>query len=95
MISCFTTDLFSPELYGKDMVPHLSKILNECTSPSQEAPCALAIEGIKQLCRCGIVDLITTWNTLSVLYEYETRPLVMQRFHKKKIIFQQINYFKF
>lgn len=60
------------------MVPHLSKILNECISPSQDTPCALAIEGIKQLCRAGIVDLITTWNLLSVLYKDETRPLVIQ-----------------
>lgn len=60
------------------MVPHLSKILNECISPAQETPCALAIEGIKQLCRFGIVDLITTWNLLSVLYKDETRPLVIQ-----------------
>lgn len=71
--------LFSPELYGKDMVPHLSKILNECTLPEQETPCALAIEGIKQLCRFGIIDLITTWNTLVVIYQDETRPLVIQR----------------
>lgn len=84
-------NLCSPELYGKDMVPHLSKILNECTAPTHEAPCALAIEGIKQLCRCGIVDLITTWNTLSVLYEYETRPLVLQRFHTKKQYISQPN----
>lgn len=60
------------------MVPHLSKILNECTLPSQDTPCALAIEGIKQLCRYSIVDLITTWNTLSRLYQDETRPLVVQ-----------------
>lgn len=74
----FFLSRFSPDLYGKDMVPHLSKILNECVSPSQDTPCALAIEGIKQLCRFGIVDLITTWNLLSVLYKDETRPLVIQ-----------------
>lgn len=69
---------YSPDLHGKDMVPHLSKILNDCISPSQETACALAIEGIKELCRAGIVDLITTWNTLSVLHQEETRPLVIQ-----------------
>lgn len=60
------------------MVPHLSKILNECTSPSEGTPCAIAIEGIKQLCSFGIIDIITTWNNLSILYQNESRPLVIQ-----------------
>lgn len=72
--------LAKPELYGKDMVPYLSKILNECTSQVLETPCALAIEGIKVLCQSGIVDVVTTWSSLKGLYESETRPVVIGRF---------------
>lgn len=62
------------------MVPHLSKILNHCTGPGkEEIACALAIKGIKNLCKSGIVNIETTWKTLSPTFGDDGRAPVIQR----------------
>ncbi|CAH1965430.1 unnamed protein product [Acanthoscelides obtectus] len=67
-----------PELYGKDMVAHISKILNECSDESGSLPCALALEGIKILCRAEVIDIITTWATLAPKFRNDKRILVVK-----------------
>ncbi|KAJ8929922.1 hypothetical protein NQ314_017331 [Rhamnusium bicolor] len=70
--------LKKPELYGKDMVAHLSKVLNDCNNDDGALPCALAIEGITILCRAEIIDVITTWAKLSPKYKTDTRIPVIK-----------------
>nr|CAH7734619.1 unnamed protein product [Callosobruchus chinensis] len=67
-----------PELYGKDMVAHLSKILNECNDEPGSLPSALALEGIKILCRAEVIDIVTTWATLSPKFKNDRRILVVK-----------------
>ncbi|XP_057669101.1 focadhesin isoform X2 [Diorhabda carinulata] len=66
-----------PELYGKDAVAHLSKILNDCDNENGALPCSLAIEAITILCRNGIIDIQTTWSTLAPKFTNDRRlPVV-------------------
>ncbi|KAJ8977316.1 hypothetical protein NQ317_009334 [Molorchus minor] len=53
-----------PELYGKEMVAHLSKVLNDYNTDDGSLPCALAIDGITALCRAEVIDAVTTWTAL-------------------------------
>ncbi|EFA06297.1 hypothetical protein TcasGA2_TC009164 [Tribolium castaneum] len=67
-----------PELYGKEMVAHLSKVLNECHAPEGAVASALAIEGIRHLCKSEIIDAVTTWATLEPMFQNETRIPVIK-----------------
>ncbi|XP_060536071.1 uncharacterized protein LOC132708005 isoform X2 [Cylas formicarius] len=67
-----------PELYGKDLVAQLSKLLNECNSKHDELPCALAIEGIAALCRSDVINVATTWTTLSKKFKEDDRRRVIK-----------------
>ncbi|CAG9764402.1 unnamed protein product [Ceutorhynchus assimilis] len=67
-----------PELYGKDLVGHLSRILNECTTSDGVVPSALALEGIRHLCKAEVIDIVTTWATLSPKFKNDTRIRVVK-----------------
>lgn len=71
--------MFRSEVYGKEMVAHLSKILNECSNENGALASALAIEGITILCQHEIIDIGTTWHSLEPIVEHERRPIVIQR----------------
>lgn len=60
------------------MVPHLSKLLNKCDNSEGEIPSAIALEGIRNLCKSGIIDIVTTWDTLEPRYASDTRMLVIK-----------------
>ncbi|CAG9862911.1 unnamed protein product [Phyllotreta striolata] len=71
-----------PELYGKDAVAHLSKILNDCNDENGALPCSIAIEAITVLCKAGIIDIKTTWATLSPKFNNDIRyPVVKSLCH--------------
>lgn len=76
VLKCF----FRPELYGKDLVPHLSKILNDCNNPDGAVACALAIDGISVLCKHEVIDAVTTWATLAPLLQNDKRLPVIKRY---------------
>ncbi|XP_044265602.1 uncharacterized protein LOC123011943 [Tribolium madens] len=67
-----------PELYGKDMVAHLSRLLNECHAPEGAVAAGVAIEGIRELCKSEIIDAVTTWGTLEPIFRHETRIPVIK-----------------
>ncbi|XP_066154783.1 focadhesin [Euwallacea fornicatus] len=66
-----------PELYGKDLVAHLSTILNECTTSEGAVATSLALEGIRYLCKAEVIDVVTTWTTLSPKFKDDTRGPVI------------------
>lgn len=71
---------FRPELYGKDLVPHLSMILNKCQGlDEEEIASAMAIKGIKHLCKSEIIDIKTTWAILDPKLAEDQRISVIQR----------------
>lgn len=62
------------------MVAHLSKILNECNDDDGSLPCAIALDGIKILCRAEIIDVVTTWATLAPKFKNDSRVPVIKRY---------------
>lgn len=60
------------------MVTHLSKILNECSHGDGALPTAIALEGIKILYKAEVVDIISTWKTLSPKFEGDMRLPVIR-----------------
>ncbi|XP_066249245.1 focadhesin [Euwallacea similis] len=66
-----------PELYGKDLVAHLSTILNDCTTSEGAVATSIALEGIRYLCKAEIIDIVTTWATLSPKFKDDTRGPVI------------------
>ncbi|KAL1501784.1 hypothetical protein ABEB36_007048 [Hypothenemus hampei] len=67
-----------PDLYGKDLVAHLSKILNQSVNLDGVLATSLALEGIKFLCRSEVIDLVTTWETLAPKFKLEQRRTVVK-----------------
>ncbi|KAJ8924352.1 hypothetical protein NQ315_007148 [Exocentrus adspersus] len=67
-----------PELYGKEIVAHLSKILNECNDDDGSLSCAIALDGIRILCKVEVIDIVTTWATLSPKFKNDARIPVIK-----------------
>lgn len=70
---------FRPELHGKEMVSYLSQVLNKHGDQKGSVASALAIEGITSLCEAGIVDIISTWKSISPRFSKDKRPAVVIR----------------
>nr|XP_023024645.1 focadhesin [Leptinotarsa decemlineata] len=69
--------LEKPELYGEEMVAHLSKILNECKDDNGSLPSALAIDAVTVLCKAEIVNVVQTWAILAPMFRNDLRlPVV-------------------
>lgn len=77
---CF--DIFSiccsPEVYGTEMVVHISKILNKCKNENGTIASCIALEALRYLCIGGIVDIATAWNNLEQALSGEERVPVIQ-----------------
>ncbi|GLV43443.1 uncharacterized protein CBL_03985 [Carabus blaptoides fortunei] len=69
-----------PELHGKEMVYYLSQVLNKHGDQKGSVVSALAIEGITRLCEAGVVDIISTWKSLSPRLSKDKRPVVVKSY---------------
>ncbi|XP_022105848.1 focadhesin-like [Acanthaster planci] len=67
---------------GADLLPMLSKLLNDCTSDGDASIAALALDALYILCQAEVVDLRTMWAVLSPKLTKDERPLVMQNLCK-------------
>ncbi|KAF7279675.1 hypothetical protein GWI33_006838 [Rhynchophorus ferrugineus] len=67
-----------PELHGRDLIPHISKILNEYTDSTGAIPCSLVIDSLKYLCKAEIIDIIRTWENISPQFRNERRVPVIK-----------------
>ncbi|XP_078656308.1 focadhesin-like isoform X4 [Branchiostoma floridae x Branchiostoma belcheri] len=63
--------------HGADLLPVLSKILNDCTSELDAVPASLALDGLTALCQAEVVDIRTAWSVLASKLETDQRPLVL------------------
>lgn len=43
-----------PYQHGSDMLAAITLTLNQCTSPDMGTPAALALQGLKELCRAEV-----------------------------------------
>ena len=67
---------------GTDLLPILSNILNQATSPEAGTASAIALEGIHILLQYSIIDMKTTIKVLSPKCSRDRRPAVLVNYIK-------------
>ena len=66
--------------YGADLLPLLSKILNENPGQGETTTCSLALRGIRNLVKAGVIDIRTTVKVLWPKIWADPRPEVFVAF---------------
>nr|XP_046235770.1 focadhesin isoform X2 [Scatophagus argus]XP_046235771.1 focadhesin isoform X2 [Scatophagus argus] len=67
-----------PYQHGGDMLAAITLTLNRCTRPDMATPAALALQGLQELCRAEVVDIISTWRSLGPELSCDSRPLMVR-----------------
>ncbi|XP_037537542.1 focadhesin [Nematolebias whitei] len=67
-----------PYQHGGDMLAAISLTLKQSDRPDLATPAALALQGLQELCRAEVVDLISTWKSLGPELSRDARPLVVK-----------------
>ncbi|KAJ0055752.1 hypothetical protein NL108_011338 [Boleophthalmus pectinirostris] len=67
-----------PYQHGGDMLAAISLMLKQCTKPDLATPAALALQGLHELCRAEVVDIVSTWRTLGPELRADSRPLIVK-----------------
>ncbi|XP_054608420.1 focadhesin isoform X3 [Dunckerocampus dactyliophorus] len=67
-----------PYQHGSDMLASIAFTLNQCTRPDQATPAALAVQGLQELCRAEVVDMVSTWRSLGPELRCDSRPLMVK-----------------
>lgn len=67
-----------PYQHGGDMLAAISLTLKQCIKPDLATPAALALQGLQELCRAEVVDIVTTWRSLGPELSADSRPLMIK-----------------
>uniref|UniRef100_A0A671UN57 Focadhesin n=1 Tax=Sparus aurata TaxID=8175 RepID=A0A671UN57_SPAAU len=67
-----------PYQHGGDMLAAITLTLNQCTRPDMATPAALALQGLQELCRTEVVDIVSTWRSLGPELSCDSRPLIVK-----------------
>ncbi|KAK2900269.1 focadhesin isoform X1 [Channa argus] len=67
-----------PYQHGGDMLAAITLTLSQCTRPDMATPAALALQGLQELCRAEVVDIISTWKSLGRELSCDSRPLMVK-----------------
>ncbi|XP_030579046.1 focadhesin [Archocentrus centrarchus] len=67
-----------PYQHGGDMLAAISLTLKWCNRPDLATPAALALQGLQELCRAEVVDIISTWRNLQPELSCDSRPVVIR-----------------
>ncbi|CAJ1086531.1 focadhesin [Xyrichtys novacula] len=67
-----------PYQHGGDMLAAIKFTLNQCSKPDMATPAALVLQGLQELCRTEVVDIISTWRSLGPELSCDSRPLVVK-----------------
>ncbi|XP_072232012.1 focadhesin isoform X2 [Leuresthes tenuis] len=67
-----------PYQHGGDMLAAISLTLKQCNKPDLATPAALALQGLQELCRAEVVDIISTWKSLGPELSCDSRPLMVK-----------------
>ncbi|XP_070785778.1 focadhesin [Enoplosus armatus] len=67
-----------PYQHGGDMLAAIALTLNQCTRPDMATPAALALQGLQELCRAEVVDIVSTWRSLGPELSGDSRPQVVK-----------------
>ncbi|XP_061664812.1 focadhesin isoform X2 [Syngnathoides biaculeatus] len=67
-----------PYQHGSDMLAAIVLTLKQCVRPDQTTPAVLALQGLQELCRAEVVDIVSTWRSLGPELRCDTRPLMIK-----------------
>uniref|UniRef100_A0A673ARV5 Focadhesin n=1 Tax=Sphaeramia orbicularis TaxID=375764 RepID=A0A673ARV5_9TELE len=67
-----------PYQHGGDMLAAITLTLNQCSKPDLATPAALALQGLQELCRAEVVDIVSTWRSLGPELSCDSRPLMVK-----------------
>lgn len=67
-----------PHQHGAELIPTLSKILNDCTGPSEATAAALAMDALTTLSEEEVVDIRTIWQVLEPKLSKDSRSKVQE-----------------
>lgn len=67
-----------PYQHGGDMLAAITLTLNQYTKPDVAQPAALALQGLQELCRAEVVDIVSTWRSLGPQLSCDSRPLMVK-----------------
>ncbi|TMS01998.1 hypothetical protein E3U43_007538 [Larimichthys crocea] len=80
-----------PYQHGGDMLAAITLTLNQCTKPDMATPAALALQGLQELCRAEVVDIISTWRSLGPELSCDSRPLMVKAIAELLALVPQLN----
>uniref|UniRef100_UPI003AB0ACCF focadhesin n=1 Tax=Centroberyx gerrardi TaxID=166262 RepID=UPI003AB0ACCF len=67
-----------PYQHGGDMLAAITHTLNQCSKPDLATPAALALQGLQELCRTEVVNIVSTWRTLGPKLSCDSRQLMVK-----------------
>ncbi|XP_061524967.1 focadhesin isoform X1 [Phycodurus eques] len=67
-----------PYQHGSDMLAAIALTLKQCVRPDQVTPAVLALQGLQELCRAEVVDIVSTWRSLGPELRCDSRPLMVK-----------------
>ncbi|XP_077355104.1 focadhesin isoform X2 [Festucalex cinctus] len=67
-----------PYQHGSDMLAAIALTLKQCTRADQVTPAVLALQGLQELCRAEVVDIVSTWRSLGPELRCDSRPLMVK-----------------
>ncbi|XP_057711558.1 focadhesin isoform X2 [Corythoichthys intestinalis] len=67
-----------PYQHGSDMLAAIVLTLKQCTKLDQVTPAVLALQGLQELCRAEVVDIVSMWRNLGPDLRCDSRPLVVK-----------------
>ncbi|KAM7365969.1 hypothetical protein PAMP_015444 [Pampus punctatissimus] len=67
-----------PYQHGGDMLAAITITLNQCTKADLATPAALTLQGLQELCRAEVVDIVSTWRSLGPQLSCDSRPLMVK-----------------
>uniref|UniRef100_A0A8C4YVW1 Focadhesin n=1 Tax=Gadus morhua TaxID=8049 RepID=A0A8C4YVW1_GADMO len=67
-----------PYQHGGDMLAAITHTLVQCTKADLATPATLALQGLQDLCRAEVVEMVSTWRALGPQLSCDSRPLVVK-----------------
>ncbi|MEQ2234633.1 hypothetical protein ILYODFUR_033476, partial [Ilyodon furcidens] len=67
-----------PYQHGGDMLAAIMLTLKQCNRPDLATPAALSLQGLQELCRAEVVDIISTWRSLGAELRCDSRPMMIK-----------------
>uniref|UniRef100_A0A3Q2XY33 Focadhesin n=1 Tax=Hippocampus comes TaxID=109280 RepID=A0A3Q2XY33_HIPCM len=72
--ACLRDICREPYQHASDMLAAIALTLKQCSRDDQVTPAVLALQGLQELCRAEVVDIVSTWKSLGPELRCDSRP---------------------